>query len=198
MQDCGNSSKLVLELELHQSLSLKYPSHQHIEAEIKWLPFSWRHFEMHFLEWKCMNSLTISLKCVRKVRINNIPSLVQIMAWRRPGDKPLSEPMMVSLVTHICITQPQWVKYCCIWNRGNHSDFSWVDDDVMPWKLFLHYRTFRGYPAKRALSLPCVSMAGRALLAGYPRFMGDPSLTGVLPRQREGNAELWCFFFFCS
>ena len=26
--------------------------------------------------------------------INDIPTLVQIMAWRRPGDKPLSEPMM--------------------------------------------------------------------------------------------------------
>ena len=24
----------------------------------------------------------------------NIPALLQIMAWRRPGDKPLSEPMM--------------------------------------------------------------------------------------------------------
>ena len=31
------------------------------------------------------------------------------MAWRRPGDKPLSEPMMVSLPTHICVTWPQWV-----------------------------------------------------------------------------------------
>ena len=31
-----------------------------------------------------------------KVWINNIPALVQIMAWRRPGDKQLSEPMMVS------------------------------------------------------------------------------------------------------
>ena len=40
--------------------------------------------------------------------INNIPALVQIMAWRRPGDKPLSEPMMVSLATHICVTRPQW------------------------------------------------------------------------------------------
>ena len=52
----------------------------------------------------------ISLKFVPKVRINNIPALVQIMAWRRPGDKPLSEPMMVSLLTHICVTRPQWVK----------------------------------------------------------------------------------------
>ena len=33
------------------------------------------------------------------------------MAWRRPGDKPLSEPMMVSLLTHIYINRPQWVFY---------------------------------------------------------------------------------------
>ena len=32
------------------------------------------------------------------------------MAWRRPGDKPLSGPMMVRLPTHICVTRPQWVK----------------------------------------------------------------------------------------
>ena len=32
------------------------------------------------------------------------------MAWRWPGDKPLSEPMMVSLLTHICITRHQLVK----------------------------------------------------------------------------------------
>ena len=51
--------------------------------------------------------LKISLKFVPKVAINNFPSLVQIMAWRRPGDKPLSEPMMVSLLTHICVARPQ-------------------------------------------------------------------------------------------
>ena len=39
--------------------------------------------------------------------INNIPALVQVMAWRWSGDKPLSEPMMVSLLTHICVTLPQ-------------------------------------------------------------------------------------------
>ena len=55
-------------------------------------------------------SLTISLKFVPRVPINNIPALVQIMAWCRPGDKPLSEPKMVSLPMHICVTQPQWVN----------------------------------------------------------------------------------------
>ena len=52
-------------------------------------------------------SIGISLNFVPNGSINNIPSLVQIMAWRRPGDKPLSEPMMVSLLTHICVTRPQ-------------------------------------------------------------------------------------------
>ena len=41
--------------------------------------------------------IKISLKCAPKVSINNIPGLVQIMAWRRPGNKPLSEPMMLNL-----------------------------------------------------------------------------------------------------
>ena len=55
----------------------------------------------------------ISLKfIVPKVRINNIPALFQIMAWCWTGDKPLSEPMMVSLLTHICVTRPQWVNRC--------------------------------------------------------------------------------------
>ena len=38
--------------------------------------------------------IKISLKFVPKGPINNIPTLVQIMTWRRTGDKPLSEPMM--------------------------------------------------------------------------------------------------------
>ena len=54
--------------------------------------------------------IKISLKFVPKGLINNIPALVQIMAWRRPGDKPLYEPMMVCLLTHICVTRPQWAK----------------------------------------------------------------------------------------
>ena len=32
------------------------------------------------------------------------------MALHRPGDKPLSKPMMVSLLMHICDTWPQWVN----------------------------------------------------------------------------------------
>ena len=41
--------------------------------------------------------------------INNIPTLVQTMAWHQPGDKPISEPMII-LLMHICLTRAQWVK----------------------------------------------------------------------------------------
>ena len=54
--------------------------------------------------------IKIPLKFVPVGSMNNIPALVQIMTWRRPGDKPLSEPMMVSSQTHICVTRPQWVN----------------------------------------------------------------------------------------
>ena len=42
--------------------------------------------------------MKFSLKFVPKGTIDNIPALVQIMAWHQPGHKPLSEPMMVSLL----------------------------------------------------------------------------------------------------
>ena len=72
-------------------------------------------FKYIFLNEDVWISLKISLKFYPKVRINNIPALVQLKAWRRSGDKPLSEPMIVSLLTHICVTRPQWVK---IMTRG--------------------------------------------------------------------------------
>ena len=67
-------------------------------------------FTCIFLNEKVWIWINISLKFVPKGQINNIPVFVQIMAWRRPGDKPLSELMMFSLLTHKCVTRPQWVK----------------------------------------------------------------------------------------
>ena len=64
-------------------------------------------FKRIFFNENVRISIKISLKFVPKGPINNIPALVQIMAWRRPGDKPLSEPMVVILVTHICVTRSQ-------------------------------------------------------------------------------------------
>ena len=46
-----------------------------------------------FLNENVWIPIRISLKFVPKGPINNMPALVQIMAWRRSGDKPLSGPM---------------------------------------------------------------------------------------------------------
>ena len=70
-------------------------------------------------------STNISFKFAHNALINNIPALVQIMAWRRPGDKPVFEPMMVDLLTHICVTRPQWVNT--------------VIRDIYPWDVLRVY-----------------------------------------------------------
>ena len=75
--------------------------------------------------------LKFPLKFVLKSPIDNIPALVQIMAWRRPGDKPLSEPMMVSLLTHICVIQLQWVKQ---WARIQYQDAILPAEEIPLWK----------------------------------------------------------------
>ena len=62
---------------------------------------------MHLLNETVLISIKISLKFIPKGPINNIQALVQIMAWRRRGDKPLSEPMMIISLMHLCVTRPQ-------------------------------------------------------------------------------------------
>ena len=89
-------------------------------------------FKRIFLNENVRIPITISLKFVFKGLISNIRSLGQIMAWRRPGDKPLSEPMMVWLPTHLSVTRPQWVKHIflrCIGSirrpSGHHLNQDW-------------------------------------------------------------------------
>ena len=58
-----------------------------------------------FLNKNVRISSKMSLKFVPKGPIDNIPALVHIIACRRPGDKALSEPMMVRLPTHMVMHQ---------------------------------------------------------------------------------------------
>ena len=63
-----------------------------------------------FVNEKFCISVKFLLKFAPKAPIDNNRVLVQIMAWCRPGDKTLSDPMTVSLLTHIGVTWPQWIK----------------------------------------------------------------------------------------
>ena len=67
-------------------------------------------FKSIFLNENILTSVSMSPKFVPQGQINNIPALVQLMAWRRPGDKPLYEPMMVSILMHICVNHRQRVN----------------------------------------------------------------------------------------
>ena len=67
-------------------------------------------FKSIFLYENVLISLRKSLKFIPNVRINNISALGQIMACRRSCDEPLSEAMMVSLLTQTCVTRSQWVN----------------------------------------------------------------------------------------
>ena len=50
------------------------------------------HFKCIFLNKNDRIPIRISLKFVSMSLIDNKPALVQVMAWRRIGDKSLSEP----------------------------------------------------------------------------------------------------------
>ena len=139
-----------------------------------------RHFADDFLKRIFFNenvwiSLKILLKFVTKVQINNIPALVPIMAWRRPGDKPVSEAMMDCLLTHICITRPQWVTdksilvlvmVCCPQATRQYLSQCWpkslspcgANDQLLVYKFcdcttFCKWLTVRWYGLKYAFQL---------------------------------------------
>ena len=103
-----------------------------IDAETRWTPFRRWHFHVYFLQWKYCIWIKFSLKYVRKGPIDNDPALVQIRAWRGSGDKPLSEPIIVNLLTHICVTRRQWVKMP--WQRSWYIIF-WLC--ICSWSLRL-------------------------------------------------------------
>ena len=106
-------------------------SSKHIEAETKWLPLARQHFQMTFFYWKCISFNSNFTEFISNGPINNISSLVQIMACCQPGVKPLSEPIMDRLPTHVCVTQPQWVntdgiQFCILFSLRlcNHHNLS--------------------------------------------------------------------------
>ena len=92
-------------------------------------------FKCIFLNENVQIPIGISLKFVPNCLINNNPALVQIMAWRRPGDKPLYEPVMVSLPKHICVIRPQWVNTLNFEQNGRY-----VAVVILKWNLSIPYK----------------------------------------------------------
>ena len=66
-------------------------------------------FKCIFLNENVWIWIEISLKFVPKGPIDNIPKLIQLMAWHWPGNNPLSEATMV--IWRIYVIWPQWIKF---------------------------------------------------------------------------------------
>ena len=99
----------------------------------------------------------------------NIPALVQIMVWRWSGDKPLFKPMMASLLTHICVNSPRWVKRTRSAKRGGSDVITFHSARILMYflfhvsnsALFLHNTLVRSFCIDIVLTL---SMAGRTVV----------------------------------
>ena len=94
-------------------------------------------FKCIFLNENVWISIKIPLKFVSKSPINTIPALVQIMAWRRPGNKPISEAMMVNLLRHIFVSRPQWFNALMPEKNGCHFVDYIFKCIVIKWFFFL-------------------------------------------------------------
>ena len=130
------------------------------------------------------------------------------MAWRRPGGKPLSEAMLVSSPTHICLTWPQWVnlsdwwlKYilqnssqinvtgpdCWAVNIGSGNDLMPSGNKPLPEPMLTQFYV--------ALYMASIGHNGEGITPPFIFFLlfaphgGKPSVTGDLPAQRANNAE---------
>ena len=74
-------------------------------------------FKCIFMNEKFCILIRISLKFVPKGPINNIPALVQIMACRLIGAKPLFEPMLIQFTDAYMRHQGEmsWIKHTLHW-----------------------------------------------------------------------------------
>ena len=115
----------------------------------------------------------ISVKFVPKARVNSIRALVQIMPWHCPGDKPLSEPTMVSLPTQICVTWPQWVNismstlWCHPIKLGSfhgwqiiESNLKFMNSLISNNCIWLLYHPWSGWLAKKLIFIYAVNEMG--------------------------------------
>ena len=120
-------------------------------------------FKCIFLNENVWIPIEISLTFVPKGSINNNPALFQIMAWRRPGDKPLSEPMINSSLTHICVTRPQWVNDAYVDIMLRIERVPLLDDryvslgpnELMPRTLYVRFSVTASVPKQQPCKHNC-------------------------------------------
>ena len=80
-----------------------------------------------------MSPFSYAFSWIKKKNRLRFPALFQIIAWRQSGDKPLSESMVISLLTLICVTRPHWVNI-----SNNTCRAMCVNSISTPWRCFIY------------------------------------------------------------
>ena len=135
------------------------------------------------------------------------------MAWRRPGDKPLSEPMVIRLLTHLCVTRPQWVKGCVSLDPSKISKSGWWGLQLDTWQLcnslwyglinsklhinkkyFLYHTTSDGFtrPMFQITQLPSQGWTWPLTPADLNTLLGKPAPRDIVPNFSKDH----CYFLY--
>ena len=121
-----------------------------ISPKTKWPPFRRWYFQMHFHEWKFFDSFQISPKFVPEGPIDNKSALVQVMACRLFGAKPLPEPRLPYIydtrgrfktvlpmcLEHFRVTEKLNISISCLWDLTRYFDNGVFGDIWMTFKGF--------------------------------------------------------------
>ena len=154
-------------------------------------------FKCIFLNESIRISIEISLKFVPKGPINNIRALVQIMAWRRPGDKPLSESMLFCLLTHLCVTRPQWVKTAICVNTvlyivlGKSKLVQWL----VAWRHNTLPELMLSYHKRSVVALRVISRQ-KSLTCVWKLLMSNYQITAASPIGQRFNFAWHCLIVY--
>ena len=124
--------------------------------------------------------------------------MVQILAWRRSGDKPLSEPVMVCLLTRICVTRPHWVNpdnRCGVY-RIIPIDLIWIhvhQSRVMTqWEVWIKRHTFL-HRSNHYESIGTTKLCNRDLHDATEAKINGMGLKNLFTLHIKCNACKWYF-----
>ena len=117
------------------------------------------------------------------------------MAWRRSGDKPLSEPVVINFLRHICVTRPQWVNKDNGWLGRMHAS-SHKSRSVWKWRFehtiskniyWITYNIVKHFSTKATLPFYMDHCWGNVIWA----VIRDHSWRGLGPWEKalHGNAS---------
>ena len=159
-------------------------------------------FKCIFMNKKFCSLILISLKFVPKHPIDNIPALVEIMAWCQIGDKPLSEPMLTQFTdTYAALGGDELNGEIFIhWDSITHH--------ILPLWHMICWSSLPGHPGRYMIPAWCTNVPANTICPIHTQSQANRSnnmglLITLGPEQNAchfADNIYWCFFLaeYCT